>query len=1086
MSDFSMLALFQTEVDQQARQLNESLLALENEADAEARAGHLEAAMRAAHSIKGAARLVDVATVVELAHVMEDKLVAAQEGRLSLGGDELDLLLAALDAITQLAQAGESHSQWREEHGEQVESLLTGLAAIGENSGQQAEEGESASTGPEQPHSTEAEPAPQEGEGERLTGLEDLSMLELFRVEAQQQAAVLDEGLLALEQEPANPERIEPLMRAAHSIKGAARLVGIQAVVDLAHVMEDLFVAAQAGRLLLTADQIDLLLAGVDTVRQMTQDGVSPNDWLAAHRDDIERLLAGLRAALAGEGAPAVAPAVEAAEVAETPPPPAPEPTAIEDMSMFDLFKVETEQQTAVLNDGLLALEQDPANPERIEPLMRAAHSIKGAARLVGIQAVVDLAHAMEDGFVAAQEEQLRLSADQIDVMLAAVDALQHIALDEAGPNAWLSSHQQDYDRLLHNVRAIRSGEALQPMPQRSAVVADAAPATESAPSAGVEPAAPAAAETRAEKKEKSPKKERVLRVSAEQIDRLMGLAGESMVESRWLYPFAASLQRLKRQQTDLVCVLDALRDHLDTELQCGSIMALAREAQKQAAACRETLADRMAELEAFDRRASNLSSRLHQEVVKSRMRPFGDGIHGFPRMVRDVARKLGKSVQLVIEGETTMVDRDILDKIEAPLNHIIRNAIDHGLETEEERLAAGKPPKGTIRLRAYHHAGMLSVVVEDDGRGVDLEKLRQKVVAKGLVDETMGETLSEAELMDFLFLPSFSTRDSVSEISGRGVGLDVVHDVMQEMRGSVRATSRFGKGTRFHMQLPLTLSVIPALLVEVAGEPYAFPLARIDRILRIDNASVQEAEGSQFVSVEGCNIGLVGACQILGVGAKEGFPETLSVVVLNERNHYYGMVVERFIGERDLVVQVLPSQLGKVQDISAAALMEDGSPVLIVDVDDLIRSIEKVLKVTRLDRVTAVDEEGDNVKRILVVDDSITVREVERKLLQSAGYHVEVAVDGMDGLNALRQGSFDLLITDVDMPRMNGIELTSTVRQDPQLRSIPIMMVSYKDREEDRMRGLQAGADYYLTKGSFHDESLRNVVIELIGEAKS
>jgi len=166
--------------------------------------------------------------------------------------------------------------------------------------------------------------------------------------------------------------------------------------------------------------------------------------------------------------------------------------------------------------------------------------------------------------------------------------------------------------------------------------------------------------------------------------------------------------------------------------------------------------------------------------------------------------------------------------------------------------------------------------------------------------------------------------------------------------------------------------------------------------------------------------------------------------------------------------------------------LMEDGSPVLIVDVDDLIRSIEKVLKVARLDRVTAVDEEGDEVKRILVVDDSITVREVERKLLQAAGYHVEVAVDGMDGLNALRQGRFDLLITDVDMPRMNGIELTSTVRQDPQLRSIPIMMVSYKDREEDRMRGLQAGADYYLTKGSFHDESLRNVVIELIGGAKS
>ncbi len=1086
MSEMSMMALFQSEVTDHGGRLREALPALLR-GDEEA----LERAQRAVHAIRGAARLVEVEPVAELAGAMEQAIGRARDGALD-PTVLADLLERGWALVEELAGAGEAHGEWMAAHGQRHAEMVAALGAT-EEEAEPATAGEEDSPPDDQPppemEAPVSEPAPQEAAAtdQAPADVADLSMLELFRMETEQQSAVLSDGLLALEQDPANPERIEPLMRAAHSIKGAARLVGIQPVVDLAHVMEDGFVAAQEGRITIDAAAIDIQLAGVDTLRHLAFDEQAGQGWLNEHRDEYDRLMTQLRAIAAGEAVAGTAPRAAApeavteaapepdpAEEKEAEPPPA---MAVEDMSMFDLFKVETEQQSAVLTDGLLALEQDPANPERLEPLMRAAHSIKGAARLVGIQPVVDLAHAMEDGFVAAQEGRVLFDADRIDAMLAGVDVIQHLAADPA----WLEHHGDDYRRVMANVEAVLSGAPMEPAPQAPS---DTTPPPQPTPK---EPSPAASSPAPESKGTPVPQKDRVIRVSAEQIDRLMGLAGESIVDARWLYPFAGSLQRLKRQQTDLVCILDSLRDHLDGSRHEEVVLELAREAQKQASYCREMLADRLAELEAFDRRASNLSSRLHQEVVKSRMRPFGDGIHGFPRMVRDVARKLGKSVQLIIEGETTLVDRDILDKLEAPLNHIIRNAIDHGLETEEERIAAGKPPKGTIRLRAYHHAGMLSVVVEDDGRGVDLERLRRKVIEKGLVDEAMGQALSEAELLDFLFLPSFSTRDSVSEISGRGVGLDVVHDVVQEMRGSVRATTRPGRGTRFHMQLPLTLSVIPALLVEVAEEPYAFPLARIDRILRIDNSSVQEAEGSQFISVEGKNIGLVGACQILGVGNKDAFPESLSVVVLNDRNRYYGMVVERFIGERDLVVQVMPPKLGKVQDISAAALMEDGSPVLIVDVDDLIRSIEKVLKVSSIGKVAALEEEQQGSrKRILVVDDSITVREVERKLLQSAGYQVEVAVDGVDGLNALYRGDFDLLITDVDMPRMNGIELTRTVRQDPQLRSIPIMMVSYKDREEDRLRGLEAGADYYLTKSSFHDESLRNVVIDLIGEAES
>ena len=239
---------------------------------------------------------------------------------------------------------------------------------------------------------------------------------------------------------------------------------------------------------------------------------------------------------------------------------------------------------------------------------------------------------------------------------------------------------------------------------------------------------------------------------------------------------------------------------------------------------------------------SEDLSSRLHHEVLASRMRPLADGIRGFPRLVRDLARELGKQARFEVVGETTGVDRDILDRLEAPLNHLIRNAVDHGLELPEERRAAGKQAMGTIRLEARHRAGMLQIILSDDGRGIDLERLRAKVVERELTTAAIAAQLSEAELLEFLFLPGFSTKEHVTEVSGRGVGLDVVHNMVRAVGGLVRVNARPGKGTRFVLQLPITVSVIRALLVEIAGEPYAFPLSRIDRIFMLDRKDVRRA----------------------------------------------------------------------------------------------------------------------------------------------------------------------------------------------------------------------------------------------------
>ena len=283
-----------------------------------------------------------------------------------------------------------------------------------------------------------------------------------------------------------------------------------------------------------------------------------------------------------------------------------------------------------------------------------------------------------------------------------------------------------------------------------------------------------------------------------------------------------------------------------------------------------------------------------------------------------------------------------------------------------------------------------------------------------------------------------------------------------------------------------LTLSVISALLVEISTEPYAFPLVRVDRILRVDASEISVIEGRQYVKYGNDNIGLISGAQILGFDVPENKDEELTIVVISDRLDRYGVVVDKYIGQRQLSVQALDGRLGKVPDISAAALMEDGSPLFILDVDDLVRSIGHIVSGGRIGNAYRLAEEKIKIekKRILVVEDSLTVREVERDLLESKGYFVEIAVDGMDGWNAVRAAEYDLVITDVDMPRMDGIELVKAIKQDLHLRIIPVMIVSYKDRAEDRRRGLEAGADYYLTKGSFHDDTLIEAVNDLIGEA--
>jgi two-component system sensor histidine kinase and response regulator WspE len=365
------------------------------------------------------------------------------------------------------------------------------------------------------------------------------------------------------------------------------------------------------------------------------------------------------------------------------------------------------------------------------------------------------------------------------------------------------------------------------------------------------------------------------------------------------------------------------------------------------------------------------------------------------------------------------------------------------------------------------------------------MDRLRAAVVARNFTTREAAAALSDAELLEFLFLPGFSMKETITDVSGRGVGLDAVQDMVKQVRGTIRVTSQRGIGMRFLLQLPVTLSVVRTLLAEVAGEPYAFPLSSIVRALKLPKDKIAALEGREHFELEGRHIGLVAARQVLGAQAPAPAADEVPVIVMGDHTHTYGLIVDRFLGERELVVQRLDPLLGKIKDVAAGALMEDGSPVLIVDAEDMIRSMEKLVVAGRLDTVSRgpAGAQERKRKRVLVVDDSLTVRELERKLIGNHGYDVDVAVDGMDGWNAVRTGHFDLVISDIDMPRMDGIELVTLINKDPTLKSTPVMIVSYKDRNEDRERGLNAGAAHYLTKGSFHDATLVQAVIDLIGE---
>lgn len=922
----------------------------------------------------------------------------------------------------------------------------------------------------------------------------DSSMLELFVTELESHTRTLERGLLGLESN-SNVQIFESLMRAAHSIKGAARIIGLDKAVNLAHEMENIFENSRKTGVKVSEQKIQTLLDCNDFYSSLLDcETESIPETLENSKDRIDSLINELKkndspapefnVPKNGKNATVCNDYNEEKKVATQKLIKRTAANLCIDSALMGLFKSEIYSNSKIILDKVID-SNGKINISAIDDLQRAAHSIKGASRIVGIEESAAISSKLESIF-----DDIKSGNDVnicLDGIIIAANVLKNMPDVE---NSELIDYflRIDLENILENIDLKNSSSKIEiivdTLNHKGKESENFAPAETTQVVTKSEESIKNSSINAEKQKISEKKEERFVKVSSDNLNRLLGFTGEILVQTKSLKPFSKEMQRIKVGLLELNSFKEQIYQDLFKEGIPDEINLKFHDSSKQLDYILSTIIRYIENFENFSRRLEMTSDRLYNEAVETRMKPFSEGVIGFPRLVRDVSKQLGKKIELEIKGESTKVDRDILEKLEAPLNHIIRNAIDHGLESSDERKNAGKPEIGNITLEARHSSGMLLITISDDGKGINVENLRKSIVERGFSSDDMASSLSSSELYDFLFLPGFSTRSEVTEISGRGVGLDVVFSMVNEVGGIIKVDSEFGKGTIFQLQLPLTLSVIRTMLVAVGEEPYAVPLSRIDRVLSINRNDIKSIENLQYLEFNGENIGIIDASQIFGLPKEANSNDKFSVIILSDRLNRYGLAVDRLISQPDLVVMQLDKRLGRIPNISSGAILEDGTPVLIIDVDDVVRSIDRITKLGKIDRVSSTKSKSSlKTLEVLVVDDSLTVREVERKLLENKGFKVTVAVDGIDGWNTLHRQKFDLIISDIDMPRMNGIEMVKRIKNDIKFREIPVMIVSYKDREDDRKKGLEAGANYYLTKSSFHDDTLLEAVYDLIGK---
>ena len=793
---------------------------------------------------------------------------------------------------------------------------------------------------------------------------------------------------------------------------------------------------------------------------------------------------------------------------------------------LINSFKAEQKEHVQKINQGLLALEKKSAESERralLEEIFREAHSLKGAARAVGMTTIESIGHSLEELLLMAKEGQLDFSAELFDLLFKSLDTIELLMERlEAGQSATPAKALALMAQLEATVEAassqVRSPTALGPDPAgESERLADAAgveaPAGPPEPDRVVEPDPPVQPEPielnpeppvnpdRLEPASPTPlppAADETIRVSVSKLDTLMAQfselvgakirAEQRLAEVRGLQAFAADWQkhwlglrasysRLMRQNQN------GHAAELPKEVEALIEFTGFNQERLRAFGAQSNLLYR--ELANDTMRLSLMIDELQEEIKRVRMLPLTYITAAFGRMVRDLAREQAKCIDFVTQGAETELDKRVLEQIKDPLIHLLRNAIDHGIELPDARLKANKPATGKITLAAIQQGSNIVITISDDGRGMDLEAIRQSAVRKGLFSKSEADKLTETELVNLIFNSGFSTTEIITDISGRGVGMDVVRQNVEELHGTLEVSFKQGQGTTFTMTLPLTLASSRGLLVCAGDQMFVLPLTSVERMIEIKADTIARVKGQEAITYQGQPVGLAWLADLLDLPRREpakGAKLTIVIITLAEKR--LGLIVDELAGEQEIVVKSLGRQLVKVGGFTGATVLGTGEVILVLHPADLIKLAgrRKVRPTTLLRNNTARQTPNRQRQTILVVDDSITTRTLEKNILEAAGYEVKLATNGEEALGMLMsEGLPHLVVSDVNMPRLDGFGLTQRIKQDSRCADLPVVLVTSLDSPADKARGIEVGADAYIVKSHFDQGDLLEIVEQLI-----
>jgi two-component system chemotaxis sensor kinase CheA len=762
---------------------------------------------------------------------------------------------------------------------------------------------------------------------------------------------------------------------------------------------------------------------------------------------------------------------------------------------LIAIFRAETEEHLTKLDNGLVELEKQPNNFELASSLNREVHTLKGAARVFGFYEIQDIAHRIEDIFEEVAGKRAVFNSLMAEKIFKGLDAIR-IILERVAQEKKIDVEVdvdatdicRELEECISAAQAIRTSKKREKGPKREkeAVEIQQKGGQEKEPEEEKPPEKVVDRVSGAVTPHLSAQTEEYIRVPLSRVDKLLYLVGEVVINKMKASAISNQTKRLSKLSKEAQKSISSLSEVVKKEFssQDGEVTKWLSQCEAQIHKLREQTLNLYDQVSTETFHLDPVIDELQAKIKQIKMLPLSTIFEGFPRMVRDIASQEGKEVNLVISGGETELDKKVLEGIKTSLIHILRNCIDHGIEEPESRVALGKPREGTIKVSAFHEGDNVVITVEDDGRGVDIAQIKETALRKRLLSSSDLEGMTDKEVLNVVFMNGYSTSPIVTDVSGRGMGLDIVRRDITNLKGRVILDTQKDKETKFTLVLPLTIAIIQALLVKVQNMLFALPMFSITESVKVNVDDISAIEGRMAIQFRDHIVPLLKLNEVLGLpppGDNEGkAKKEMLVVMATSLDSQVGFIVDEIVGEGEVFIKSLGKHLGKVKNVGGAIIMPNGEVVLVLDIPDLIA--HSALSLPQATGKKRAPKSERKEKKILIVEDAFSTRELEKSILETHGYLVDTAVDGLDALDRMADNQYDLIVSDVEMPRMDGFELCRTLKNNEGYKDIPFVMVTALQKEEDKRRGIEVGAAAYIVKSAFEQSNLLDTIERLVG----